>query len=65
MKTCTRFHFEDVERGDRLVLTPLDGPEISIEVSEKRSTQTFGQVLMATDGEDYYLQDFESVREDR
>lgn len=65
MKTCTRFHFEDVEPGDRLVLG-RDGeePDNTFEVTVRRrfSTKNFGQVVEDTTGEEWYLIDFDIVR---
>lgn len=61
MKRCTRFHVEDVERGDRLHLVedrdaePLR--EVDIVVRETYYTYNFGWVIRADSGEEFYLDD--------
>lgn len=65
MKTCTRFHFGDVERGDRLVLTrDISANEDAFEVIVCRAFRTsrFGEVVEDMTGESYYLIDFDDVR---
>jgi len=71
VKTCTRFHFEDVERGDRLFLgdgriqefnTERD-PDVTITVARAYSSRAFGPVVLSDDGETYYLNDYDTVRQ--
>lgn len=64
MKTCKRFHFEDVEQGDVLVLSSTAASaldRVTVQVSEKWSTQTFGEVVKAADGNTFYLQDYDKI----
>ena len=71
MKTCTRFHFEDVERGDRLFLgegrtqefNDAPDPDVTITVARAYSTRHFGPVVDGTDGETYYLDDYDITRQ--
>lgn len=60
MKTCKRFHFEDVEKGDVLVLSGT-ATQVTVQVSDKWSTQTFGEVVKSADGLTFYLRDFDGV----
>jgi hypothetical protein len=64
MKTCTRFHLEDVEVGDRLYLAKnWDEPENQIIVVTRRfRTSNFGWVLRDQAGEEHYVNDFDVVR---
>lgn len=70
MKKCTRFHIEDVERGDVLVLIPdvdaeVDDPgPIQITVDRVFRTNNFGWVITSQgDGpkSNYYLDDYDDV----
>jgi hypothetical protein len=65
MKTCTRFHFEDVERGDKLFLGEGRGdvPDVEIVVERAFTTRNFGQMIDAEDGSTYYLDDYDIVRQ--
>lgn len=66
MKPCTRFHFEDVERGDVLALQRdiEEDATFKITVARAYSTHNFGPVIEAIDGESYYLVDYDSVKGD-
>ena len=65
MKRCTRFHFLDVERGDRIFLGDgfYPGVDVVVVVDSRFMTYNFGPVIRATDGNDYYLDDYDTVRE--
>lgn len=69
MKTCTRLHFEDIERGDRILLaegsvqefnTERD-PDVTVTVQRIYRTHNFGWVIKAEDGETYYLNDYDRI----
>lgn len=71
MKVCTRFHFEDVERGDRLFLgygrvqefNDTKDPDVEIVVRSAYTTRNFGPVIVADDGETYYLYDYDVIHQ--
>lgn len=65
MKTCTRFHAEDIERGDRLeLIRDSDDPEpFIVEVRNAVRSTRFGWTVQDSEGEYFYLNDFDSVRE--
>jgi hypothetical protein len=70
MKICTRFHFEDVEPGDKLFLgggrtqefSDKPDPDVEITVRSAYRTVHFGEMVDATDGKTYYLDDWDIVR---
>ena len=63
MKTCTRFHFADVERGDRLAFI-IEGTTVAtVTVARAFVTHNFGAVIVAQDGETYYLNDYDQAVE--
>ena len=68
MKTCTRFHFEDLERDDTIFLSNEWGNEpqypegVTVTVARAHRTSNFGPMVIGTDGESYYLDDFDIVK---
>lgn len=63
MKTCTWFHEENVEIGDRLLVSPNeDVPETEIVVKDIYRTGNFGWVIKPVSGEEIYLADGWTVR---
>lgn len=73
MKTCTQFHIENVEPGDRLeFILDRDADDLDIsgvrlpygEVTARRVFRTshFGWIVTADTGTDYYLNDYDDVR---
>ena len=62
MKKCTRFHFEDVERGDVLILTKESGEKIEDTVYGHYRSHNFGPVIRDKAAEDFYLDDYNDIR---
>lgn len=70
MRLCKRFHFADVEPGDRIFLgegrvqefNDERDPDVTITVASKYESHNFGEMIDATNGETYYLNDYDVVR---
>lgn len=63
MKPCTRFHYEDIEPGDRLRLLREDEKPVEIVVKWMTDSRNWGRIIHSKgpDDETYYLNDYDSV----